>query len=404
MRTVRQMVFCMFVFFAMCRGGSGVSVDDFIPLAYTNSSGQVLPYRLFVPQNYSPAGKYPLVLFLHGAGERGTDNRAQLAGQTSELVFVTPQNQSNWPCLMLAPQCPSDQLWVNMPWGDTSGTMPASPTWPMASTMTVLTNLFTRYSGIDTTRVCITGLSIGGFGTWDAIIRYPGKWLAAVPICGGGDSNTVAPIVHLPIWAFHAADDSVVPVVRSRTMISSIRALGGNPLYTEYPASLGYGHGSWVAAYAETNLLPWLFNLNLPVNNPAATSHGIPYPWLQSYGITNTNDSVETQRLAGSSLNVLQDYIAGLDPTNPNSCFLVGITNSAGQIIVRVPSVLATGPSYAGKARYYDVELRTNLLTGSWQPVPNHTNIPGNGSFIICTNASQDQAKFYRVKAWLQQQ
>jgi hypothetical protein len=134
----------------------------------------------------------------------------------------------------------------------------------------------------------------------------------------------------------------------------------------------------------------------------AATVHGIPYSWLQSYGITNTSDSVETQHVAGSSLNVLQNYIAGINPTNPNSRFCVSITNSAGQIVVRIPSVQATGSDYSGKARYYDVELRTNLLLGAWQPVPNHTNILGNGSLILYTNASQDQTKFYRVTARLQ--
>ena len=252
-----------------------VSVDDFIPLAYTNGSAQVLPYRLFVPTNYVPSGRFPLVLFFHGAGERGTDNRNQLAGQTAELVFVQPQNQSNWPCFMMAPQCPGDQQWVDMPWGDQSGTMPASPTWPMASTIAAMSNVLASYSGIDTTRLYVTGLSIGGYGTWDAVIRYPGRWKAAVPICGGGDPNTVAPIVNLSIWAFHAADDPVVPVVRSRSMIAAIRALGGNPVYTEYPASLGYGHGSWIPAYADTNLLPWLFDTSAPVITSLFVMHGI---------------------------------------------------------------------------------------------------------------------------------
>jgi formylglycine-generating enzyme required for sulfatase activity len=130
-----------------------------------------------------------------------------------------------------------------------------------------------------------------------------------------------------------------------------------------------------------------------------ATIHGIPYTWLASYGIANTNDSVETEHMNGSLFSVLQNYIAGLNPTDPNSCFLVGITNAVGQIVVRVPSVQATG----GKTRYYDIEMRTNLLDGaSWQPVPSYTNIPGNGSIVTCTNATQDHARFYRVKVHLQ--
>jgi hypothetical protein len=132
------------------------------------------------------------------------------------------------------------------------------------------------------------------------------------------------------------------------------------------------------------------------------TVHGIPYTWLESYGITNTSDSVETQHMSGHSLDVLQDYIAGMNPTNPNNCFSVGITNSAGQIIVRMPSVQATGSNYTGKARYYDVELRTNLLSGSWQLAPNYTGILANGSIIVLTNVTPDQTKFYRAKVRLQ--
>jgi hypothetical protein len=129
----------------------------------------------------------------------------------------------------------------------------------------------------------------------------------------------------------------------------------------------------------------------------AATVHGIPYSWLGSYGIANTNDSVETENPDGDGLNNLQEYIAGTDPTNRDSCFSVSITNMAGQIVIRVPSIQASG----GKTRYYDIEQRSNLLTGSWQLVPGYTGIVGNGSFIACTNATQDQAEFYRVKARL---
>jgi hypothetical protein len=135
-----------------------------------------------------------------------------------------------------------------------------------------------------------------------------------------------------------------------------------------------------------------------------ATVHGIPYSWLTNHGITNTSDSVETQNLNGSGFNVLQDYIAGLDPTNRNSIFSVVITNLAGQIVVCVPSVQASGSDYTGKTRYYDIEQRTNLMASgaSWQPAPNETNIVGNGSAIAYTNATADGVKFYRGKVRLQ--
>jgi hypothetical protein len=134
-----------------------------------------------------------------------------------------------------------------------------------------------------------------------------------------------------------------------------------------------------------------------------ATVSGIPYSWLTNHGITNTSDSVETQCFNGNGLNILQDYIAGLDPTNRTSCFSAVITNVAGQIVVSVPSIQATGSNYNGKSRCYDIEQCTNLLSGgTWQPISGCTGILGNGSVIACTNASADRAKFYRAKVRLQ--
>jgi hypothetical protein len=137
-------------------------------------------------------------------------------------------------------------------------------------------------------------------------------------------------------------------------------------------------------------------------SNNASTVHGIPYSWLTDHGITNTSDSVETVCLNGNGFNVLQDYIAGLDPTNRNSCFSVTITNMAGQIVVRVPSV-QTNSYYPNVTRYYNIEQCTNLLTGgTWQPAPGYSGILANGGIIAYTNATQDPAKFYRAKVRLQ--
>jgi len=135
---------------------------------------------------------------------------------------------------------------------------------------------------------------------------------------------------------------------------------------------------------------------------PTATTHGIPYSWLASYGITNRSDSVETENPDGDDLDNQEEYIAGTDPTSLNSCFLIGITNLPGQVIVRVPSILATGSNYNLKTRYYDIEQRTNLLTGSWQTAPGYAGVFGNGNVIAYTNTPQDRAKYYRAKVRLQ--
>lgn len=253
----------VFVALALLAEGAAraLSVDDLQPRTFMDAQGHTLPYRLWTPRGYDPTKKYGLVLVLHGAGERGTDNRAQLAGQTAPLVFVKPENQARWPVFVVAPQCPGDQQWVAMPWGDASGKgkQPPAPTWPMAASLAALDKLMTEFPGIDPSRLFVTGLSMGGYGAWDAAVRNPKKFRAAVPICGGYDETTMGAIVNLPIWAFHAADDGTVPVQRTRDLIAALKALGGTPQFTEYPASLKYGHFSWNAAYAEPDLLPWMF-------------------------------------------------------------------------------------------------------------------------------------------------
>src|SRR2546425_9841012 len=145
---------------SLCLSWSGtagaVSVDDFVPRRYTNSTG-VLLYRLFIPTNYTAAQRFPLVLFMHGAGERGNDNRNQLVGQTGELVFASETNQLKYPSFMVAPQCPSDASWT-----DTNIRL---------RVLGLMTALQSEFS-IDADRLYVTGLSLGGFGTWDYIGRY----------------------------------------------------------------------------------------------------------------------------------------------------------------------------------------------------------------------------------------
>jgi predicted esterase len=388
-----------------------------------------LPYRLFVPADYNPQEKYPLVLFLHGAGERGVDNRRQ--GANGGLLFAQPHVQAQHPCFVLLPQCPQahatfqvlkadrhpcglhefgvdakgpgitrvalpvgqylrgkrqtmvlltesnqrdkpvelvfsnfrlsrsgadkgrylsfkgktltpltegfvmeptgcycterpattppihastlsedgrsihlksapggqlrlgvdlpcdispksvlyfdlqpitpgygqrigflegDRLpeyrWVNTDWAaKTPHTLPAQPSHPMRLTLGLLGELQKQYA-IDPSRIYVTGLSMGGYGTWDIIARRPDLFAAAIPVCGGGDPLTAPAIARLPLWAFHGGNDGVVPTVRTRLMIEALTAAGATPRYTEYP---GVGHDSWNRAYAEPDLVAWLF-------------------------------------------------------------------------------------------------------------------------------------------------
>ncbi len=235
------------------------NTDLFKKKAYVNQEGDVLLYRILEPlleyeECEKQEEKYPLVVFLHGAGERGDDNEKQLI-HVAEL-FTRAYNRVNYPCFFIAPQCPEEKKWVEVSWKLKKHVMPAEPSVTMKLTTDLINRLIKKYP-IDTSRIYVTGLSMGGFGTWDLISRYPDKFAAAVPICGGGDENKAALIKDLPIWAFHGKNDKAVSVLRSRNMINAIKASGGTPVYTEYSE---LGHLCWNAAYNEKELLKWLFS------------------------------------------------------------------------------------------------------------------------------------------------
>lgn len=222
-------------------------------LIYKDSVGKTLPYRLMKPEGYDAAKKYPLVVFLHGAGERGTDNEKQLVHGVPQ--FASEANREKYPCFLIAPQCPDDTKWVDVDWSADSHQSPKEMTEPTRLTVELLESLAKQYS-IDPKRIYLTGLSMGGYGTWDLIARRPELFAAAVPICGGGDEATAEKIKGLPIWAFHGAKDGAVKPARSRNMIAALERAGGKPKYTEYP---DVGHDSWNPAYKDAEMLKWLF-------------------------------------------------------------------------------------------------------------------------------------------------
>ncbi len=227
--------------------------DEYEARTFAGPEGQSLNYRLLKPKNYDAAKKYPLVLFLHGAGERGADNVAQL--KHGAPLFAKPDVREKFPCFVVAPQCPPEQKWADIDWSSDTPTQPAKVSPSMGLTLGALDVLQKEFS-IDADRLYVTGLSMGGYGTWDLITRFPEKWAAAVPICGGGDKAKAALAKGVPIWAFHGANDPTVKLVRTVEMIDAIRAAGANPLYSEYPY---VQHDSWSNAYGESQLLPWLF-------------------------------------------------------------------------------------------------------------------------------------------------
>ena len=217
---------------------------------YINRNGDSLNYRLLI-SDYAPEIKYPLVIFLHGAGEVGNDNEAQLKWGVQN--FASDQNMKLHPSIVIAPQCPVNMEWDNFNYEDMK--LKPSPTKTMALLIELI-NQSIKDLPVDANRIYITGLSSGGFGTFDAIMRYPKLFAAAVPVCGSGDPSKASTIAHIPIWIFQGAIDDVVDPKYSHDMIEALTKAGANPGYTQYPE---VGHFAWLAAYSDPMMMEWLF-------------------------------------------------------------------------------------------------------------------------------------------------
>lgn len=195
--------------------------------------------------------KFPLVIFLHGSGERGNDNEAQLKWGVAN--FATDQNMMMHPAIVIAPQCPESLQWSNF--SRTGMTLQPTPAKPMQLLMGLIRQAI-KTLPVDTNRIYITGLSMGGYGTFDAIERYPNLFAAAVPVCGGGDTSRAGVIAHIPIWIFHGAEDPAVPPQYSQEMMMALVRAGAHPGFTQYPEK---GHFSWLGAYSDALMMEWLF-------------------------------------------------------------------------------------------------------------------------------------------------
>ncbi|HNW58609.1 MAG TPA: alpha/beta hydrolase-fold protein [bacterium] len=244
-----------------------------------------LPYRLFVPEKYDASKTYPLILALHGAGERGRDNELPLKANALGLAWADSAVQAKNPCFIVLPQCPADRQWVNTDWSKGSYSLAAVGISDELQTVSNLLDSLTREFAINTDRLYVVGLSMGGYGTWDLIARFPNRFAAAVPICGGADTSHASSLRSMPLWIFHGSEDAAVPVAASREMVEALihsdRACvfpefnyrtGGNArmadsvltdkvnlnaplLYTEYA---GKGHAVWPQALALPQLPKWL--------------------------------------------------------------------------------------------------------------------------------------------------
>lgn len=200
------------------------------------SPADTLRYLVHLPEDYDvdPARRWPLVLFLHGAGERGADIDLVALHGPPKLADAGHE----FPFVLVSPQCPESSRWDAEP--------------------TVLSRLLDEVSAryrIDSDRVSVTGLSMGGFGTWTLATRYPERFAAIAPICGGLWGQSAASIRDLPVWAFHGDADDVVPIAMTEEIVTELRSCGSDVRFTRYA---GVGHDSWTATYENSELYDWL--------------------------------------------------------------------------------------------------------------------------------------------------
>ena len=203
-------------------------------------------YTLFVPHGYNGDKTYPLIVFLHGAGERGDDGNASAKVGLGPAIKKYKGGEKSFPFFAIFPQCRPNNNW---------GAKGADAQTALA----ILADVQKKYK-IDDKCIYLTGLSLGGFGTWSLAAALPEKWAAIAPICGGGNPKAADKIKDIPCWCFHGADDKVVNVKKSREMIDALKAAGGQPKYTEYP---GVDHNSWDHAYGNAELYAWLLSHKL---------------------------------------------------------------------------------------------------------------------------------------------
>lgn len=223
---------------------------------FTDDAGTVLPYRMLRPETIKPGEKYPLVVFLHGSGERGNDNEAQLTHGAS--IFSNPVNMEKFPAFVVFPQCPADERWAEYNKAITFNDDSPAPT--ESANEKALLSLIARLideNPIDIDRLYITGLSMGGMGTFDIVCRHPELFAAAIPICGAVNPTRLPAAKDVKFRIFHGANDESVPTIWSRKAYKALRQAGADVEYIEFA---GTPHDSWTPAFNRPDFLLWLFS------------------------------------------------------------------------------------------------------------------------------------------------
>jgi predicted peptidase len=222
--------------------------------------GDTLSYRMLLPANFDATKQYPVLFFLHGSGERGNDNEAQLVHGTKP--FLNAENRQKYPAIIIFPQCPQGDFWANVKFGDGKSSERFSFQKGAKSnkSMSMLMALAAKMKSekfTDTDRFYVGGLSMGAMGTFEILRRKPNLFASAFAICGGDHVENVKKYKHVPLWVFHGAKDNVVHIQKSEIVVNELKRLGSDVKFTVYPDA---NHNSWDAAFAEPDFLSWIFS------------------------------------------------------------------------------------------------------------------------------------------------
>ncbi len=209
----------------------------FVDAVYKSADGYESKYVVFIPHQYDGTVAFPIILFLHGSGKVGNDGRQQAEGALAQAIR---KSEKDFSFIVVFPQSHEG--------GWTAGSVDGK------SALAILDEVETRYK-VDGKRTYLTGLSMGGEGTWSLAAAYPDRWAAIVPICGGGDPKVAAKFKDIPCWCFHGDADKMIPAAASREMIRALSSAGGRPIYHEFP---DVGHQCWDLVYAMPDLYAWL--------------------------------------------------------------------------------------------------------------------------------------------------
>lgn len=216
----------------VCQAADKVQLGNQSPAKLNSSIAVKMDYLISLPEGYDQKEKWPLLLFLHGAGERG-ENLDLVTIHGPPMLL---KNGKKFPFIVVSPQCPKEQLW-------------------QAVELTALLNEIEEKYRVDKDRIYVSGLSMGGFGTWSLAAYTPYRFAALVPICGGGEKFWVKKLKHLPIWVFHGAKDTAVPLERSQSLVDVLKRVGSDVKFTVYPEA---GHNSWTETYDNPQVYEWL--------------------------------------------------------------------------------------------------------------------------------------------------